>query len=57
MLTNIQIIETYKKEGFEFLIKVFNDSSYLEEITGLKELKVALDEAETDFLTELSDDE
>ena len=47
----------YKKEGFEFLIKVFNDSSYLEDITGLKELKTALDETEADFVTELSDSE
>lgn len=45
----------YKKEGFEFLVKVFNDSSYLEDITGLKELKLVLDETEADFITELSD--
>lgn len=45
----------YKKEGFDFLIKVFNDPTYLEDITGLKELKLALDDTETDFVTELSD--
>jgi hypothetical protein len=47
----------YNNEGFDFLLKVFNDSSYLEDITGLKELKVALDETEADFCTELSDEE
>jgi len=47
----------YKTEGFNFLVKVFNDSTYLEDITGLKELKTALDENETDFVTELSDSE
>ena len=47
----------YKKEGFDFLIKVFNDPTYLEDITGLKELKTALDETEGDFVTELSDNE
>lgn len=30
------MIEQYKKDGFEFLLKVFNDSNYLEELTGLK---------------------
>jgi hypothetical protein len=47
----------YKQEGFEFLAKVFNDSSYLEDIVGLKELKNALDQLERDFVTELSDSE
>jgi ubiquitin-like modifier-activating enzyme ATG7 len=51
------VIELYEKEGFDFLIKVFNDSTYLEDITGLKELKTALDENENDFVTELSDSE
>ena len=46
----------YNKDGFEFLIKVFNDSSYLEDLTGLKELKQALDETESDFVIDLSDE-
>ena len=45
----------YQREGFDFLIKVFNDSSYLEDITGLTELKTALDENEPDFVVELTD--
>ena len=50
-----KVLEMYRKEGFEFLEKVFNDSFYLEDIVGLKELKNALDQLEGDFVTELSD--
>lgn len=28
------VIATYKKSGFEFLLRAFNDSSYLEDLTG-----------------------
>nr|AWV66688.1 autophagy-related protein 7 [Brachionus koreanus] len=52
---SIEILETYKREGFDFLIKVFNDPNYLEDVTGLKELKAALDEAEFDLVSGLSD--
>jgi hypothetical protein len=45
----------YKKDGFDFLIKVFNDSSYLEDVTGLKDLKSELDDTDADFVTELDD--
>ena len=51
------IVNMYKEEGFDFLMKAFNDSTYLEEITGLKQLKVALDENEPDFVVELNDSE
>jgi ubiquitin-like modifier-activating enzyme ATG7 len=37
-LNNHQVIEAYNKEGFEFLLKAFNDSNYIEELTGLKQL-------------------
>ena len=47
----------YKKDGFEFLLKVFNDSGYLEEISGLKELKKEFDENELELILELSDTE
>jgi len=50
-----QIIDMYKKDGFDFLIKVFNDSSYLEDVTGLKDLKSELDDTDADFVTELDD--
>lgn len=30
------VIDKYRQEGFKFLLQVFNDSTVLEEITGLK---------------------
>ena len=30
------MIDKYRQEGFNFLLQVFNDSSILEDITGLK---------------------
>ncbi|KAG2387679.1 hypothetical protein C9374_001273 [Naegleria lovaniensis] len=32
------VISGYEREGYQFLERVFNDSKYLEELTGLKEL-------------------
>lgn len=51
------ILETYEKEGFEFLMKAFNKNSYLEDLSGLTELKNSLDENEPEFVIELSDSE
>lgn len=47
----------YKKDGFDFLIKVFNDPNFLEEITGLKELKTSLELADLDLVSGFSDSE
>ena len=47
----------YERDGFDFLIKVFNESAYLEEITGLKALKTDLENTGCDLVIELSDDE
>jgi ubiquitin-like modifier-activating enzyme ATG7 len=33
-----QVVEEYKKEGFQMLLRAFNDSDYLEKLTGLDEL-------------------
>jgi ubiquitin-like modifier-activating enzyme ATG7 len=33
-----QVVEEYKKEGFKMLLRAFNDSDYLEKLTGLDEL-------------------
>jgi len=49
--------EAYQTEGFEFLMKCFNQNSYLEDLSGLTELKNALDQNEPDFVIELSDSE
>ncbi len=51
------MVESYEKEGFEFLLKVFNNANYLEDLTGLTELKNALDQKEPEFVIELSDSE
>ena len=33
-----KVVNAYHAEGMEFLLKVFNDPSYLETLTGLKQL-------------------
>jgi len=43
-----------QKEGFAFLLKVFNELNYLEELTGLRAMQLATDFNE---IIELSDDE
>lgn len=51
------VLKEYEKEGFEFLLKCFNENSYLEDLSGLTELKNALDQNEPEFVIELSDSE
>ncbi|XP_045501214.1 ubiquitin-like modifier-activating enzyme ATG7 [Colias croceus] len=43
------VINMYREEGIEFLLKVFNSGTYLEEITGLSELQLTAEIA--DILT------
>lgn len=38
LLTLLQILAAYEKQGFEMLLKAFNDSGYLESLTGLDKL-------------------
>ncbi|TBU55968.1 E1-like protein-activating [Dichomitus squalens] len=33
-----KVLETYEKEGFDMLLKAFNDTEYLPELTGLKQM-------------------
>lgn len=33
-----QVVEEYKKEGFKMLLQAFNDTDYLEKLTGLDQL-------------------
>ena len=37
-LTNLQVIEAFEKDGFEFLREVFNIPKYLEDMVGLTAL-------------------
>ena len=48
------VLQQYEKEGFQFLLKVFNVPKYLEDLTGLTELQASIADAE---VWELSDDE
>ncbi|CAH0718246.1 unnamed protein product, partial [Brenthis ino] len=48
------VIDKYREEGIEFLFKVFNSGTYLEEITGLSELQLSAEMI--DILT-LSDED
>ncbi|KAL5110596.1 Ubiquitin-like modifier-activating enzyme ATG7 [Taenia crassiceps] len=34
------VLDAYAKEGFDFLLRVFDNAAYLEEVSGLKELQV-----------------
>lgn len=39
------VIEAYRRDGYDFLSRVFDDPNYLEEITGLKDLQSVEDDA------------
>jgi ubiquitin-like modifier-activating enzyme ATG7 len=32
------VLQAYEKEGFEFMLRVFNEQGYLEALTGLDKL-------------------
>ncbi|CAF4845561.1 unnamed protein product, partial [Rotaria sp. Silwood1] len=46
--------KAFEDDGFSFLLKVFNDLNYLENLTGLRAMQLAADLHE---IIELSDDE
>lgn len=48
------VVDSYKKEGFEFLLKAFNDPGYLENLTGLTQMHMDTLDAE---VWDFSDDE
>lgn len=43
---NLQVISAYREEGFEFLLKVFNSTTYLEEVSGLSSLQQCVDDSQ-----------
>lgn len=49
-----EVLKAYMEEGFEFLLKVFNSTAYLEEVSGLSRLHHCIDDTQ---VWELSDDE
>lgn len=46
MCANLQVLDHYRQEGFEFLRRAFNEPLYLEELTGLKQMQQETLEAE-----------
>jgi ubiquitin-like modifier-activating enzyme ATG7 len=53
-----QVLKAYEAQGFDMLLKAFNDTKFLEELTGLDQLyleseaildKVELEDEEDDF--------
>ncbi len=51
-----QVIKEWREKGFDFLEKVFNTPSYLEDLTGLTQLKQSNQDVSIDW-EELSDEE
>ncbi|XP_045104855.1 ubiquitin-like modifier-activating enzyme ATG7 isoform X5 [Portunus trituberculatus] len=49
-----EVLKAYMEEGFEFLLKVFNSTAYLEEVSGLSRLHHCVDDSQ---VWELSDEE
>ncbi|PWN43344.1 putative APG7-component of the autophagic system [Ceraceosorus guamensis] len=43
------IVEAYRKDGFDMLLKAFNDEVYLEKITGLDKLKAETEALDADL--------
>lgn len=39
----LQVRQAYQRDGFAFLMKVFNEVNYLEDLTGLRAMQLATD--------------
>ncbi|KAF9426171.1 Autophagy protein 7 [Podila epigama] len=50
------ILETYEREGFEFLLKVFQDAKHLEDVTGLTQMKEESENLDMDWDEDEDDD-
>jgi len=50
-----KVVEEYRAKGFAFLLEVFNNPSYLEDLTGLTELKQATQDISIEW--EVDDEE
>lgn len=50
------MLDAYAKDGFDFLLRVFDDAAYLEEVSGLKDLQIEtyFDEVNCQLLSELN---
>ncbi|RVX68929.1 Ubiquitin-like modifier-activating enzyme atg7 [Exophiala mesophila] len=52
-----KIIDAYKQQGWEFVLKALNDRDYVEELSGLKEVQRLAEEAAKDIDLEDEEDE
>ena len=53
-----KVLQTYEKEGFDMLLKAFNDTEYLPELTGLKQMYEETQAAlENDDLVDAEEDD
>jgi len=52
-----KVLEAYERDGFEFLLRAFNESSYLEDLTGLTELHTDTGDLQDMFLLTDDDDD
>lgn len=55
-LSHVQILKEYRSEGFDFLLKAFNDAKHLEVVTGLDILQ-AESEAALDGIEDWDENE
>ncbi len=54
---SIPVLDAFRHRSNEFLFEVFDDPSYLEDITGLAKLKIAMEEDFADDIIALTDDD
>lgn len=47
----LQVLEHYRQEGFQFLLRVFNEPMYLEDLTGLRQMHQDTMDAEVSTIT------
>ncbi|KNC81846.1 hypothetical protein SARC_05851 [Sphaeroforma arctica JP610] len=51
-----KVVEMYKERGFQFLLDAFNSPTYLEDVTGLTEMKAQMEEVDFDMDLSSEDD-
>lgn len=53
----VQVVERYAAEGHEFLVEAFNSPRYLEDLTGLTQMKHDADQVDFDMDSDMSGDD
>lgn len=52
LFVQFQVVDQYKKEGFDFLLHVFNEPHYLEDLTGLTQMHAETVDAEVLYVSQ-----